>query len=775
MKLYNQAKIYMAAVVTLPNCLLLLLFMFPAALFAQTVRLNGIVKDNHGVTLPFAVVMILPDSTIAPADVDGAFTARVPKGRNNIIISYTGFEKLIKVAELNNDTTIHFKLSPLVAHLQEVVITANRYSQQDIVQTTRLGTHTISKKDIAFLPVLGGEADVIKTIQLLPGTSRGVEGSSDYFVRGGAADQNLVLLDGAPIYNTSHLFGFLSVFNPDMLEKVESINGGFPAQYGGRLSSILDISTNSSIAKKTRISGEVGLLASRLYVEQPLIKNKASIWLAGRRTYIDQVVKTIGEELPYYFYDLNGKLIFKLGKRDQVNFSYYTGEDIFDRYKDSDNDGRGVSTTYVSGNSSQSLQWRHRYPRGWNSDLTLTRSAYKYDISNVYEENQLVAFSDIEDYGAKITFMKDSVWKDARITTGVEWARHEISPSIVNSAGNIAELLESSSTGGKIANELSAYVQQEWSLNNKILVNAGFRGSLGLVKDKQYFTPEPRISLRYSLPKQQSLKLSYSRMVQYLHRISNSAVSSPTDIWYPVTDSVRPQLSHQVSAAWQKYLKGHNVFLSVEGYYKSLGNLIGYEEGTNLFFNSDFQSRLIQGQGRAYGTEFLLRKEAGRLTGWLSYTLSWSWRQYNEINRGDWFPARYDRRHNGALVMQYKLGRRWSTSMVWEYISGARFTPVIGQYVIPAPSMAGVDLIPVFAEINQVKLSDTHRLDLGIKFTSNPHTRIQWHVFAGVNNMYNRASPIGIFIEEDESSGTLHYTQPGLFGLLPFVSLGFSL
>ncbi|AHM58464.1 tonb-dependent receptor plug [Flammeovirgaceae bacterium 311] len=755
--------------------ILIMLLLCPLVLCGQTVRLSGVVKDSHGETLPFAAVLVLPDSTIAPADVDGKFSAKVPGGSNTILISYTGFNKFRQVVQLRQDTTITFRLSPLVDQLQEVVITANRYSQQDLVQTVRTGTHTISRKDVEFLPVLGGEADVIKTLQLLPGTTKGVEGSSDLFVRGGAADQNLVLLDGAPIYNTSHLFGFLSVFNPDILEKVEAINGGFPAEFGGRLSSIIDISTNNTIAKKTSVKGEVGLLASRLYVEQPLVKGKASIWMAGRRTYVDQVVKAIDEELPYYFYDLNGKILFKLGRRDQIDISYYGGEDIFDLYRDKNNDGRGVRTTYASGNSSQSLQWRHRYDRGWNSDLTLTRSSYKYDIKNIYEKNELLAFSDIEDLGAKVTFVKDSVWKDAQVKAGIEWARHAISPSIVNSAGNIAEMLESGATGGKIANEISAYVQQEWSLTDKLLINSGIRGSFGLVNNKEYFTPEPRVSLRYALPKQQSLKLSYSRMVQYLHRISNSAVSTPTDIWYPVTDSIRPQYSHQVSAAWQKFLNGPKVFISAEGYYKTLSNLIGYEEGTNLFFNSDFQSKLIQGRGRAYGTEFLIRKEAGKLTGWLSYTLSWSWRQYDQINQGEWFPARYDRRHNGAVVMQYALGRRWSASMVWEYISGARFTPVIGQYIVPSPTSTGVDLIPVFSGINAVKMSDTHRLDLGLKFTSNPHKKIKWHMFAGVNNVYNRASPIGIFIEQDENDGSLKYTQPGLFGLLPFLNIGFSL
>jgi hypothetical protein len=264
-------------------------------------------------------------------------------------------------------------------------------------------------------------------------------------------------------------------------------------------------------------------------------------------------------------------------------------------------------------------------------------------------------------------------------------------------------------------------------------------------------------------------------MVQYMHRISNSAVSTPTDIWYPVTDSIRPQTSHQFSAAWQRFVPSKKVYFSVETYYKSMSSLIGYEEGTNLFFNTDFESRLIQGKGRAYGLEFLIRKEAGKFTGWVSYTLSWSWRQFNEINNGEWFHARYDRRHNGAVVAQYAFAKRWAVSAVWEFISGARFTPVIGQYSILAPTLTGVDLIPVYSGINEVKLADSHRLDLGIKFRSKPERKFQWQWFAGVYNAYNRASPIGIVIEQDETDNSLKYSQPGLFGLLPFISYGFKL
>jgi outer membrane receptor protein involved in Fe transport len=262
-------------------------------------------------------------------------------------------------------------------------------------------------------------------------------------------------------------------------------------------------------------------------------------------------------------------------------------------------------------------------------------------------------------------------------------------------------------------------------------------------------------------------------MVQYIHRISNSAVSSPTDLWYPVTQDIRPQTSHQVAVAWQHALADRKAFLSVEGYYKTMNNLIGYEEGTNLFLNNDFESRLIQGKGKAYGVEFLLRKDVGRFTGWVSYSLSWSWRQFDQINQGLWFHSRYDRRHNGAVVMQYSLSKRLAVSLVWEFISGARFTPVIGQYVVVAPTFTGVDLIPIYSGINTVKMADAHRLDLGIKFRSRPERKFQWQWFAGVYNTYNRANPIGITIEQDSNTGELRYEQPGLFGLIPFISYGF--
>ncbi|MEO5599612.1 MAG: TonB-dependent receptor, partial [Cyclobacteriaceae bacterium] len=361
-------------------------FLYPFALLGQ-INLNGAVKSTEGDILPMANILILPDSLIITSGTGGKFEVRISAGEKQLIISYTGYETLNARIFLQSDTTVAFRLPAKVAQLKEVIVNADRFSSEDIVQSTRMSTTTLTQKDIHAIPVLGGEADVIKTLQLLSGTVRGVEGSSDLFVRGGAADQNLILLDGAPIYNTSHLFGFLSVFNPSILDNVEAINGAFPAEYGGRLSSILNINSRAEVVDQTKISADIGLIASRLYVEQPLIKDKASFWLAGRRTYIDQVVKTIGEELPYFFYDVNGKLILQPSSKNKIEFSFYSGEDILDIFRDRNNDGDGFLTLYSSGNSSQSFIWTQALASRWVSKISLTRSAFRYNISNRFEEN----------------------------------------------------------------------------------------------------------------------------------------------------------------------------------------------------------------------------------------------------------------------------------------------------------------------------------------------------------------------------------------------------
>ncbi len=751
----------------------MIVLLIPLSLAAQPVKLTGAVRNAGVDGLPLAHISVLPDSITLVSDRHGRFGFFVNPGDKKIIVSYTGFETRTLNTRISRDTTINFSLQPRVDQLDEVVVSATRDRQQELFQSTQSSTHLLSKEDVSAIPVLGGEADLIKVLQLLPGTARGIEGSSDLFVRGGAADQNLVLLDGATIYNTSHLFGFVSVFNPDILSSVESINGGFPANYGGRLSSVLNVNTNSEVADKTHVAGDVGLIASRLYIEQPIVKDKVSVWAAGRRTYIDQVAKLANVNLPYFFYDLNAKLIARPSDRDHIEVAVYNGKDILDIFRDRNNDGEGFLTSYLSGNNSQSLKWTRQLRKGWYNNNTLTRTAYKYNIRNSFDENSLQAFSDIRDVGAKIEFGHVDFVKSTSLKFGADWTGHQISPSVINSTGTISELLASSSTGGRIANELALFGLYEWKWNDRLVINTGMRTSMAVVSNKNYVIGEPRLSARYALSKNEAVKVSYSRMSQYLHRISYSAITSPTDIWYPVTEKIRPQTSHQFSLAWQRTFPQKNIFLSAETYYKPMNSLIGLEEGTNLFFKADFEPNLLQGKGKAYGLELLVRKNAGKFTGWISYTLSRSLRQYDALNEGAWFPSRYDRRHNGAIVGQYAWNSRWSVSMVWEFISGSRFTPIIGQYIVTSPASTGVDLFPVFTPINSVRLADTHRMDVGIKFRSKQGMKFRYEWFAGVYNVYNRANPVGINIETNEEDGSMRYQQPGLFGLLPFVSYGF--
>jgi hypothetical protein len=482
-------------------------------------------------------------------------------------------------------------------------------------------------------------------------------------------------------------------------------------------------------------------------------------------------VKAIDLDLPYYFYDINGKFLLNPTSRDRIEISHYSGDDRLDYLRDRNGDGVGQTTGYHSGNNSQTLHWNRSYNK-WHHDITLFRTRYRYDIHSQFRENSILAFSDIHDLGGKVQFGIDSLPHNASFLAGGEVTHHTLSPNVVNTSGTIAELLKSSSSRGRIALETAAFAQYEMQPLPKVRVSAGFRGSAAVVGNQTYFNPEPRLAVRYLINEKTSVKASYSRMAQYLHRVSSSAISSPTDIWYPVTDSIKPQTADQVGIAFQRNIPKYNAMFSVETYYKKMHQLVGYEEGTNLFFNTDFESSLIQGDGKAYGFEFLLRKQSGKFTGWINYTLSWSWRRYGSINDGEWFRARYDRRHNGAVVLQYAFAKRWAASMVWEYISGSRFTPVIGQYAMTSPSLTGVDLVPVFAPINSVRLSDAHRLDFGVKFKSKPGKFLQWQIFAGVYNAYNRTNPVGIIVTADETTGQLKYLQPGLFGLLPFVSYG---
>jgi hypothetical protein len=741
---------------------------------AQQVRLTGVVEDSLSVPLSSAHVFIQQQKRkTVTTNSKGEFFVDLTKGFFKLEITYTGYQKFSANLNISGDSTLRIVMRPKSEELEEVTITADRTLQSDQFQTTRMSTNSLTGKEISSIPVLGGEADVIKTIQLLPGVTKGADGTTDLFVRGGAADQNLVLLDGAPVYNTGHLFGFLSVFNPDILDKVESINGAFPAEYGGRLSSILDVTSRSSFPAKTQMKGNIGLLASRLMIEQPILKDKLSFTLAGRRTYVDQVVKLVGQELPYFFYDLNGKILYRPNANSRWEFTFYEGNDVlsFSNLPRASLRNRNITTDFILGNSTQTLRWDRSY-RKFNSTLSLYRTVFQYSIRNTYQENSLFVTSRIEDVGGKWLVTSDSVHHRVSLTAGIEMIRHQVAPNRITTTGEISDILKSNSSLPQTSLESSLFIQGNASITKRLNASVGLRTSSAYVDQTFYYNFEPRFALRYKLDSVTALKFSFSRMSQYLHRVSSAAVAFPTDIWYPVTRNVKPQTADQVALGMQRTIPERNLFVSIEGYYKWMHQLIGYKEGASLLLNVDFEKQLVQGQGRAYGLEVLIKKESGKLTGWLSYTWAVAERQYDAVNGGQWFLARYDRRHNAALVLNYQLSKKWSLSSVFEFISGSRFTPIIGQYVVPSPTLVGLDLIPVYASANSVKLADTHRLDIGAKFRPHPNKRFQGEWFAGVYNVYHRASPIGIVIMPN-GDGSFRYEQPGLFGLLPFVSYGF--
>jgi hypothetical protein len=752
--------------------ILLSSWFFSLSASAQTHILQGVVLDSVGLSLSQAHIQTSIKKS-AVTDSAGSFLIQVPKGKFQITISYTGYKKFSQSLSIARDTIIYFFLQTKNEELNEIIVTADRTLQSDQFETTRMSTNTLSGKEISSIPVLGGEADLIKTIQLLPGVTKGADGTTDLFVRGGAADQNLVMLDGAPVYNTGHLFGFLSVFNPDMLDKVESINGAFPSEYGGRLSSILDVSSKSTMPNRTKLKGNIGLLASRLMIEQPIVKDKLAIWVAGRRTYVDQVIRLTGEELPYFFYDLNAKVIYKPNARDRMEFTIYEGNDVLDfsRAPRATLRNRNITNSFTLGNSTQTFLWKRNF-YNFNATLSLYRTVFQYNIQSTFTDNALFVNSSIVDVGGKWIIASDSLKKKISVKGGVEMVQHQVAPNRITTTGEISDILKSGATTPQTALETSGFFHVDGSLTPRLRFNAGARVSSAYVDNTFYVNPEPRVAFRYAIDSLTAIKASYSRMAQYLHRVSSAAVAFPTDIWYPVTSRVKPQTADQIALGVQRTFPKQNVYVSVEGYYKWMHDLIGYKEGASLLLNTNFENQLVQGKGLSYGLEVLIKKESGKLTGWISYTLAKSERQYDEVNNGDWFLARYDRRHNLAVVMNYQLSKRWSVSSVFEFISGSRFTPIIGQYVVPAPSLAGIDLIPVYAPINSVKLADTHRLDVGVKYRTRPDKKLQGEWFVGVYNVYNRAAPIGIVIRPN-GDGSFRYEQPGLFGLLPFVSYGF--
>jgi hypothetical protein len=698
----------------------------------------------------------------------GFFSLTIPIIPADVRISYIGFEtKRIRI--LSDSTSIlEILLVEQSTQLGDVTVTDDRI-HQEAIQSVRMGSVSIKPVDVNRIPSFAGEADLLKVMQLMPGVTQGNEATGGMFVRGGTDDQNLVLLDDAVIYNVGHLFGFFSVFNTDAINDIQLVKGAFPARYGGRLSSVLDIRMNEGSLERWNVRGGVGLLTSRIMIDGPLIKDRMSFMVAGRRTYIDQVLKSVKVDLPYYFYDVNAKLNYRISESDRVYLSSYFGDDILD-FQDRSEDAEDLGFGFTLGNWITTARWNHVYASGKTfSNVTLHQTRFNYDIRGDFVDNSILITSKIQDVGIKLdweTFPRHGL----RYQYGGSVVTHGFRPNVVNTSGNISELVGTSESPIIRSTEAEFHGSIDWDMNDRWRMENGIRYSMAW-SGRHYGGFEPRSSIRYLIDDDHSIKFGYSRMRQYMHRVSSSAIALPTDLWYPVTENVKPQSAHQVSIGYFGSEKQMDITYSVELFSKRMENLIEYKEGARLILNDRFESELLRGNGLSRGLELFIRKHSGWANGWIGYTLSKTDRQFAGLNGGESYPDRFDRRHNISAVAMIDISENMLWSVSWVYMSGARMTAQTGQFLMPNASLTGVELVPIYSKRNAVELASSHRLDINfiIKGRLREYGQGEWHLSA--YNFYNRAAPYRVSFRSNGSS--LEYVQQGLFGVFPSIAYNF--
>jgi hypothetical protein len=714
--------------------------------------------------------------------------------------SYVGYQSQRIPLLLTKDTTLDIQLVP-ANRLQEVVVNAER----PIEENTQMSRIDIPISQIKAMPALLGEVDVLKVIQLLPGVQSGTEGSSGIYVRGGGPDQNLILLDGVPVYNASHLFGFFSVFNADAINKVELVKGGFPARYGGRLSSVIDISMKEGNMKELKGEGAVGIIASRLTLEGPIKKDVSSFIISARRTYLDILARPIikaqtdgDETVGYYFYDLNAKVNYKLSERDRLFVSAYLGDDRFyARYKfDHEYNGHRSETKEVTGlnwgNITSALRWNHILNNKLFSNTTFTYSRYRFNIFNQYENKETFADqvledryhteyrSGIQDFSLKTDF--DYLPNpDHYIRMGASAIHHRFDPG----AFAFDDFVDGDTlmgTGLTYALEHAAYIEDDFKINDQLKLNAGLHFS-GFAVDQAYYPSlQPRLSLRYLILPELSAKASFARMTQFIHLLTNSGIGLPTDLWVPSTELVKPQQSQQFAFGLAKtYASKYEI--SLEGYYKKMDNLIEYKEGASfLNLDQNWENKITAGRGWSYGAELFLQKKTGKTTGWIGYTLSRTDRQFEELNFGEVFPYKYDRRHDLSVAVTHSFSKRMELSGTWVYGTGNAITLPMAQFqyvwngIYPMDQDSSFnpfgDNVEVHSKRNEYRMPAYHRLDISLSLFKQTRWGERRWVF-GVYNTYNRQNPFFITVNEDYETQTRHFTQVSLFPVIPSVSYNF--
>ena len=696
--------------------LLIIAWLTPNIISAQTsgktekYTISGYIKDaQSGETLIGATVYINELQTGSNSNEYGFYSISIPPGQYTLEYSYIGFETKSQNIDLRENTTVNIEMGEAALELVEVVVTSEAEDRN--ITNTEMSVNKLSMKTINKLPALLGEVDVIRSIQLLPGVSTVGEGATGFNVRGGGVDQNLVLLDEAPVYNSSHLFGFFSVFNPDAVKDVKLYKGGIPARYGGRLSSILDVRMKEGNSKRLAVSGGVGLIFSRLAVEGPIVPEKASFIVAARRSYIDVLAKPflsgdLGDS-KLNFYDLTLKTNWEINEKNRIYLSGYLGRDVF---------GFGDAAGFNWGNATTTFRWNHLFNERLFSNFTAYYSNYDYQINFGNEaENKFDWDANIINYSLKGD-LSYYINTNNRLTFGGQGILYEFSPG--NAIGVSEGETTNFSLAKKYALEGGLFIENEQKINSTWSLNYGLRlsyfnymgeGTAYEFEDTEpgeakslvsstsydqwesiqtYTNLEPRASIKYQLNPSTSMKLSYNRTAQYIHLISNSTASTPVDVWTPSTNNIKPQIADQYAIGLFKNFKDNKYVTSVELYYKDMENLVDYIDGANLFINELLEAELLNADGRAYGLELQVEKKKGRFTGWLSYTLARTERLVPGINNDEWFPSRFDQTHNFSTTMFYEVNKRLTVSANFVLNSGTpatfptdRFTQQ--GYVIP--------------------------------------------------------------------------------------------
>ncbi len=755
----------------------LLLFMVSfTALSQENSTISGYVRDAKSQEVVLFAKIYFPElKTGVMSNEYGFFSIEIPrKSEYEVQVTSADFPLLTDTISGLRTQTIDFSLGGEsgVNEIEEVVVTAKSKSDgQENISSTDISLVKISIEEAKLLPAIGGETDVLKVAQLMPGINRGSEGGTNFFVRGGDGDQNLILVDEATVYNPGHLFGFFSVFNPDVIKEMSIYKGGFPANYSGRLSSITDIRTIDGDKNKFHATGGIGMLSSRLTLEGPIWKDKMSFMISGRRSYIDQVLKLVGQNVPFYFYDLNAKINYNIGPKDRLFISSYFGNDVLD--VSSNEDSLSGNFGFKLGNFTQTVRWTHVFNPKLFSYLSLIHTRFKYDIEGNGFGSSLLVRSAIRDIGLKYDFQYFRS-SELKILYGVQVTNHNFKPSVINTTGEISDYLKDKDAKLITTFETNAYADVRYDITSRWKIQAGLSLPTSITAKKTYLGISPRVNTTFIVNENQSFKASISRMYQFMHRVSSSSFALPTDLWYPVSENVKPQIADQAAVSYNFYFPRLKSSLVIEGYYKYMQNLTEYKEGSQIILNDDFEQYLIQGTGWAAGTEVMFRREKGRVTGWVAYTLSWTKRHFDELNGGEAFWAKYDRRHYLTTVGIIEINKRLSFSAIFELASGARFTPIVGQYFQPNAGLTDVEIIPIYSKRNAYRLSMSHRLDINFVIKSkpkkNPRFSSEWHI--GAYNVYNRATPFRIKLEPT-ADGKYEYTQPGLFGFIPSIGYNF--